>query len=79
MIFNPTEKQVPCPLCGIDIDLETRKYGLNRPVVEKCPWCAGLLRITKILRIKPKEKRDLDFRLAACYEQHRPRRKTENV
>ena len=75
MIFNPTEKQVPCPCCKIGIDLDSKNYGLNKPVVEKCPWCAKMVRITKILRIKPKEKRGLDFRLAACYEQHRPRRR----
>lgn len=74
MIFNPTEKQVPCPLCGIGIDLDSRKYGLKRPVVENCPWCGRLLRITKILRVKPIEKRGLDFRLAACYLQRRPRK-----
>lgn len=67
MIINPNEKKVPCPLCDINIDLDTRKYGLNRPVIEECPWCGRKLRIKKILKIKPKEDRGLTFKLAACY------------
>jgi len=73
MIFKPTEKQVPCPNCGIDIDLDTKKYPMNKTIIRFCPWCGRNLRITKILRIKPKDRRGIEFKLAICHEQHKPR------
>lgn len=66
MIWRPTEKHVPCPKCGIEIDLDVTNYPLNKPVVERCPWCNRKLRILKKFRINPKEKRGIYFILTEC-------------
>ncbi|MBA7711703.1 hypothetical protein ES703_120669 [subsurface metagenome] len=75
MIFNPTEKQVPCPWCGIDIDLDVMKYPLGKPVVESCTWCGRRVRIMKKLRRNPKAKRGLEFILTKCKKESCGRRK----
>jgi len=77
MILNLTEKQVPCPKCGIDIDLDVMKYPLDKLVIERCPWCNWKIRILKKLRLKPKEKRGFEFRLSICHEEHRPKWKNQ--
>lgn len=66
MIWRPTEKQVPCPRCDIIIDLDVTKYPLDKPVVERCPWCNRQIRILKKNRLIPKEQRGIYFILTVC-------------
>ena len=75
MIWRPTEKQVPCPKCGIDIDLDVTKYPLDKPVVESCPWCNRKIRILKKNRLIPKEQRGFYFILTLCKKEGCGRRK----
>ena len=75
MVWKPLEKQVPCPWCGIDIDLDITKYGLDQPAVESCPWCDRRIRIRKKRRLNPKERRGLEFILTKCKKEGCGRRK----
>lgn len=75
MVWRPLEKKVSCPWCGIDIDLDISKYGLNQPVVESCPWCGRKVRIMKKLRRNPKERRGIEFILTKCKKEGCGRRK----
>ena len=60
---------------GIDIDLDITKYPLDKPVVERCPWCNRKIRILKKNRLIPKERRGFEFILTECKKEGSGRRK----
>lgn len=61
MIFDPTEKSLKCPWCGVEIDVRTTDFVLDKAVLMDCPWCGHRLRVWKRLRLKPKKDRGLYF------------------
>lgn len=75
MIWRPLEKQIPCPRCGVKIDLDITKYPLDKPVVESCPWCNRKIRILKKRRLKPFEEKGYYFILTICKKDGSGRRK----
>jgi len=72
-----TEKQVPCPICHVDIDLATNKFPLDKPVIMSCPWCGRKIRVRKKLRLIPKDRRGIELIVSECKKTGSGRRKEE--
>lgn len=70
-----TEKHEPCPWCGIQLDLDTVKYPMEKKVFEKCPWCGRMIRILKRLRRKPKVSQGIYFVVTKCLKEGSGRRR----
>lgn len=69
------EKQEPCPVCGVKIDLNPLEFPRDRAKIIKCPWCNRKIRVTKKIRLKPRSEQGIYFIVAPSIKEGSGRRK----